>query len=436
MPQRVCLVSYHEIGLKGRNRSTFERRLRENLDAALVALPAGRVERIASRLMVPVLDEERAGEVAQRIAMIPGVHAVFNGVRVKADIDEVNEAALAALRHVSPVSSFAVDGRRSNTDFPLRSLEIGRVVGAYLQQQTGLAVDLGNPDATVSIIVSGHDAYVATERLDGPGGLPVGTAGRVVSLLSSGIDSPVSTWRIAHRGAVVVGVHFSGRPQVSSASERVVERLGRVLEMSGGLGRIYVVPFGDIQREVSLSSPPDLRVLLYRRLMVRIAERIASVERAKALVTGESLGQVASQTLENIAVVDEAAKLPVLRPLIGSDKLEIMAEARRLGTYELSIEEAPDCCTLFMPRSPETHAKLPMVLEAWEALPHARMVDDALQALEWLDFRCPAYRPPKQWPTPAGAPGSNAVSARAAADRRRSAAAERAAAGDIAGADS
>ena len=198
----------------------------------------------------------------------------------------------------------------------------------------------------------------------GVGGLPVGTAGKVVSLLSAGIDSPVATWRMMRRGAVVVGVHFSGRPQTNDRSERLVAEIGAALERSGGLGRIYVVPFGDLQKEIALAVPPDLRVLLYRRLMIRVAEAIARVERAKALVTGESLGQVASQTLDNIAAVDEAATLPVLRPLIGSDKLEIIAEARTLGTYELSTQEHADCCTLFMPRNPETHAKLPAVLEA------------------------------------------------------------------------
>jgi thiamine biosynthesis protein ThiI len=250
------------------------------------------------------------------------------------------------------------------------------------------------------------------------GGLPVGSAGTVVSLLSSGIDSPVATWRMIRRGAVAVGVHFSGRPQVGDASERLVAELGRVLATTGGLGRIYIVPFGDLQKEISLLSPPDLRVLLYRRLMIRVSEVIARVERGRALVTGESLGQVASQTLENIAAVDEAATMPVLRPLIGSDKLEIMAEARRIKTYELSIQDADDCCTLFMPRNPETHARLKAVLDAWDGLPVDRMVADAIAALEWVDYRSPAYRPPGRWPTPVGASGSS-VALTEEADRQR-----------------
>jgi thiamine biosynthesis protein ThiI len=171
------------------------------------------------------------------------------------------------------------------------------------------------------------------------------------------------------------------------------------LALTGGLARIYVVAFGDLQREISLLCPPDLRILLYRRLMLVIAERIARTERAKALITGESLGQVASQTLDNIAAVDAVATMPVLRPLIGSDKLEIIADARRIGTYELSTMPHTDCCTLFMPRTPETHVRIADLAAAWDALPHERMVADALESLSWTDFGGRGYRPPKAFRT-------------------------------------
>lgn len=409
MYERVCLVSYHEIGLKGRNRTAFERRLRDNLDAALDGLPVKATERVASRLAVSVSDPTRLEEVAGRIARVPGVGSVALSHRVTQDPAEMERAALEALSECGSYDSFRVEAKRSNTNYAETSLEMNVRIGAFIGQATGVRVDLSRPDATVGVTVTQGDAYVFTRRIPGVGGLPVGSAGTVVSLLSSGIDSPVATWRMMRRGAVAVGVHFSGRPQVSADSERLVARIGEVLELSGGLGRIYVVPFGDLQKEVSLECPPDLRVIMYRRLMIKVAEAVAAVERGRALVTGESLGQVASQTLDNIAAVDDAATLPVLRPLVGSDKLEIMAEARVLGTYELSIEHAPDCCTLFMPRNPETHAKLAAVRAAWERLDIERMVADALAALEWIDFKCPAYRPPKRWPTPSGAPGSNAV---------------------------
>ena len=227
---------------------------------------------------------------------------------------------------------------------------------------------------------------------------PVGSSGTVVSLLSSGIDSPVALWRMARRGAVCVGVHFSGRPQTSDASEFLVDDIARVLERTGCIGRVYVVPFGDYQREISVSAPPALRVILYRRLMFKVAEEIARRERAGALVTGESLGQVASQTLDNIRATDASVAMPVLRPLIGSDKLEIIDQAQALGTFEISSMDAPDCCTLFMPRNPETHAKLEDVEAAEAAFPLEAWVTELADAAEPRDYRCPAYRPPKKRP--------------------------------------
>jgi tRNA uracil 4-sulfurtransferase len=399
--ERVCLVHFHEIGLKGRNRAQFERRLRDNIEAALVGLPIGDVERIASRVLVQVRDPERVLEVAKRIAEIPGVQSVSPGYRTPRDPEDMERAALLAIRDAGAFATFRVEARRSNTDYAECSMDINRRIGAVLQAETGAPVDLSSPDVTVRVSVVQGSVYVSSAEIAGIGGLPVGTSGRVVSLLSAGIDSPVASWRIARRGAVVIGVHFSGRPQTGDGSERLVVEIGERLARTGGLARIYIVPFGDLQKEISLASPPDLRVLLYRRLMIAVAEKIARGERAKALVTGESLGQVASQTLENIVAVDEVATMPVLRPLIGSDKLEIIADAQRIGTYDISIVDHTDCCTLFMPRTPETHAKLAAVVEAWDALPHERMVSDGLANMSWRDFGARGYRPPKAWPTPA-----------------------------------
>jgi tRNA uracil 4-sulfurtransferase len=399
--ERVCLVHYNEIGLKGRNRAQFERRLRENIEAALVDFPIGPVERIASRALVVIRDPERALEAAKRIAQVPGVQFGSPGYRTAREPEEMERAALMVLREAGPFATFAIESRRSNTDYAEDSMAISRRIGAYLQRETGAGVNLSAPDVKVSVAVVQGSVYISSSVIQGIGGLPVGMSGRVISLLSAGIDSPVASWRMMRRGALVVGVHFSGRPQTSDASERLVFEIGEKLAITGGLARIYVVPFGDLQKEIALASPPDLRVLLYRRLMIRVAEKIAALERAKALVTGESLGQVASQTLENIMAVDEAATLPVLRPLIGNDKLEIIADAQRIGTYDISITDHADCCTLFMPRTPETHARLNEVLEAWGALDHERMVVDALGGMTWRDFKGRGYRPPKAWPTPA-----------------------------------
>jgi thiamine biosynthesis protein ThiI len=313
----------------------------------------------------------------------------------------MERAALIALREAGPFATFAVESRRSNTDYAEGSMDMNRRIGAFLVRETGAGVNLTAPDAKVTVAVVQGNVYVSSAVIQGVGGLPAGMSGRIVALLSAGIDSPVACWRMMRRGALVTAVHFSGRPQTNDASERLVMEIGETLARTGGLGRIYVVPFGDLQKEIALSCPPDLRVLLYRRLMIRVAEAIATGERAKALVTGESLGQVASQTLENIRAVDEAATLPVFRPLIGNDKLEIIADAQRIGTYDTSTTAHTDCCTLFMPRTPETHARLDEVLAAWEVLDVERMVSDALSDLTWRDFGGSGYRPPKLWPTPA-----------------------------------
>lgn len=395
MFERAALIHYHEIGLKGRNRASFERRLAANAADALRDLPAGPVARIPSRLLVPIADRRRAGEVLAALAELPGVGHVSDAYVAGRAPAEMERAAIQAARDAGPAESFAIDARRSSTDYPESSREMNVRIGEAVRLATGMRVDLGSPDVRVHVEVVQGAAYVYSRRVPGVGGLPVGVSGTVVGLLSAGIDSPVACWRLMKRGAVVVGVHFSGVPHTSDLSQRIVGQIGAALGPAGGLARVHMVPFGELQREISLASPPDLRVVLYRRLMVRVAEAIAARERAGALVTGESLGQVASQTLDNIAAVDAAATLPVLRPLIGMDKLEIIAEARRLGTYELSIQRHDDCCTLFMPRTPETHATIEQVEAGEVALDVARMVADALSGATLVDFRCAAYKLPK-----------------------------------------
>jgi thiamine biosynthesis protein ThiI len=405
--ERAALIHYHEIGLKGRNRSTFEDRLKSNVAFACSGLPTGAPESVSSRVLVPLPDAERADDVLRSCAALPGVAHVADAIVLSRQMRDVRKAAAIALSDAvarageGGVRSFAVDSRRSSTDHPLSGTEMNVDVGAHLKAATGLEVDLTSPDVTVWIEVVQGAAYVYSRRLPGPGGLPVGTSGVVVALLSAGLDSPVEAWRMAKRGAVVVGVHFSGVPQTSDASTSDVFDLVEVLAPAGGIPRVYSLPIGELQRRISLECPPDLRVLLFRRLMVRVAEEVARVEGAKALVTGESLGQVASQTLENIAAIDAAATLPVLRPLIGSDKIEIIAEARRLGTYEVSIRAHDDCCTLFMPRTPATHASVAEVDAAEAALDTAGMVAEALSGARYRDFPCAAYRRPQRAP---GAP--------------------------------
>lgn len=404
MASFVCLVHYHEIGLKGNNRSVFERKLADNLRAALKGLPVSSVERISGHLLARMeasASEEDARTVFDRILLTPGVARVSFARCCELDPGIYCDAAYRELMASGPFESFKVQARRSNTTYPLTSLQLNEEVGSYLcERLPDKRVRMKGQDRTVHVYVIQGSAYVYVRTEEGVGGLPVGSAGKVVSLLSSGIDSPVASWRMLRRGAVVIGLHFSGRPQTADTSEWLVQDIIERLSAAGGIGRLYVVPFGDIQRRIARAVPDDLRIIMYRRMMFAFAARLANVENAKALVTGESLGQVASQTLENIMAVDEMSPIPVFRPLIGNDKREIMADAERLGTLEISNEKAPDCCTLFMPRSPETHVSMREAREVWDSFDHEAMLDEMMEKLEYRSFDCPSYVAPRMFARP------------------------------------
>lgn len=417
MFSRVCLIHYHEIGLKGKNRSTFERQLIQNLKHGLRAFDLAGVDRISGHVRIRVKNGDCTPELARAAAKIPGVARVSLAYCVEQDKDQICEAAVLALSHIPHFSTFKVHAHKSSTNFELHTLEINCLVGeALCKAFPDKKVQMHKPDVQLDVQVVNNVAYVyavveqsllaagygaldfeafddnAVLSLVGVGGLPVGSAGKVVTLLSSGFDSPVATWMVGRRGAVCIPLHFSGRPQTADTSEYLTRQIVSALDPTGCIGRLYVCPFGDQQREISLCVPQSLRIICYRRIMFAVAEKLALAEGAKALVTGESLGQVASQTLDNIAAVNEMVSLPVLRPLIGSDKQEIIKRSLQIGTYDISSKPSPDCCTLFMPRRPETHAKLDAVHEAWDSFDHAAMIDELFDHIEYIDYdSCYAY---------------------------------------------
>jgi thiamine biosynthesis protein ThiI len=284
--------------------------------------------------------------------------------------------------------SFRVSARRADKRFPLTSPQIEREVGGRIKEARGWRVDLGSPGLTIHVETLADEAFYFFGKERGPGGLPVGTSGRVVCLLSGGIDSPVAAWRMMRRGCRVLFVHFHSYPILSRASQEKARELVRLLTRFQFRSRLFLVPFGEVQQRVVLSVAPPLRVVIYRRLMMRIAQAIARDHRAKALVTGEVVGQVASQTLENLHAINEVASMPVLRPLIGMDKEEITAESQRLGTYPISIIPDQDCCTLFTPRHPATKARAPDVVAAEAALPVNDIAREAAAraAVEHFEF--------------------------------------------------
>lgn len=396
MFERICLVHYHEVGLKGRNRASFEHRLLSNMEAALVAFELKEVCRISGHLLVVFENADDLEPAAEILLQVPGVARVSRGWRCAREPEEYNRCAELAMMDCGEFESFKVVARRSNTDYPIDSMQLNQLIGAHLCAfAPDKKVKMKDPDVKVHVEIIQGSAYVFSRSDRGIGGLPVGSAGKVVSLMSGGIDSPVATWKLMKRGAVIVGVHFSGAPVTDDASEYIVDDIAHALAPAGGIGRIYTVPFGKYQKAIASECPPPLRIVLYRRLMFRVAQGIARIERAKALVTGESLGQVASQTLENIAAVNAVVDIPVLRPLIGSDKLEIIDVAKRIGTFEISSRPADDCCTLFMPRSPETHARIVDCERAEQDVPIDAWVEEILSNLEYRDYPCPAYKPPR-----------------------------------------
>lgn len=389
--ERIILAHYHEIGLKGHNRSTFENRLLKNIEVLTKGYNIRSVKRISGRILV-VMNKECSlpSQLAcmQFISRIPGVARVSCGYKTLRDMNAISECAIKALSECEPFSTFKVKARRAHTDFPIDSMQINKDIGSNLCDAfPDKKVIMKDPDAVVGIEVVQGSSYVYAYTLRGIGGLPVGSSGRLCCLLSTGIDSPVALWRMARRGAVCIGVHFSGAPQTTDESEYLVSDIAEVLSQTGCISKLYTVRFGTYQREISLNAPPALRVILYRRLMMKTAYAISKKEHARALVTGESLGQVASQTLENLCCTDDAVPIPIFRPLIGTDKQEIIEMSKSLGTFDLSTQDAPDCCTLFLPKAPETHAKLEDVISAEDAFPYEKWIEDITSSATITDYR-------------------------------------------------
>jgi thiamine biosynthesis protein ThiI len=367
--RRSVLIHYSEIGLKGGNRKFFERIFRENIQRTLVGTGHGGLEWRRGRFVLNIREDSLTEEILNRLARVPGV--AYYALAVHVDLDENLTAVTAAavdLCRGDDVRSFRIATRRSVKSFPLTSSDVNAQVGAAVVAATGWKVDLGGPDLTCHIELFDRWALVYTNRMEGVRGLPVGTSGKAVSLISAGIDSPVASYRMICRGCRIFYVHFHSMPYTGQESVEQAAGLASCLaDMQNG-ARLYLVPFAEVQQLIIASTPPDLRVILYRRSMLRIAERVARRHRAKCLVTGESLGQVASQTLENIAAIEDAVSLPILRPLIGHDKESIIREARRIGTYDLSVEPHDDCCSYLLPKRVETRADLERVRDAESAM--------------------------------------------------------------------
>ncbi|MDT7041063.1 tRNA uracil 4-sulfurtransferase ThiI [Candidatus Nitronereus thalassa] len=387
-----ALVHYHELALKGGNRKFFIQRMVQHLRNSLRHHNGIQVDSLPGRVKVSFQDGTPWTAIEDGIRHTFGV--VNYSLAYSLPIDYGNPdlqplcKAIEAQLPTQSFHTFRVTTKRADKRFPHTSVEVNREVGAYLHEITGKPVQLHKPDLTIFIEIVDHTTYFSLNRQQGPGGLPTGMSGKVVCLLSGGIDSPVAAYRMMKRGCKVTFVHFHGRPYLSRASEEKVRDLAKHLTRYQLYSRLFLIPFGEIQRQIVLDSPAPIRVVLYRRMMMRIADHIAEKEQAWGLVTGDSLGQVASQTAENIQVVSEIPKLPILRPLIGMDKIEITNESQQIGTFDTSIEPDQDCCTLFVPPHPNTKCRSHDICKAEEGLAIQEMVEAGLKNAELVEFSC------------------------------------------------
>jgi len=382
------IVHYQEIALKGNNRPWFIARLVRNIRQATSDLDVKSVRVLMGRIEVVLGANARWEEIRERLSRVFGIGNFARAGRAPLDVDAIAAEILKDLGDLQ-TETFRLSARRADKRFPLTSPQIEREVGGRIKEARGWTVNLGDPQFTIHVEALTDEAFYYFGKDRGAGGLPVGASGRVVCLLSGGIDSPVAAWRMMRRGCRVVFVHFHSYPVLSRASQEKTRELATLLTRYQYSSRLLLVPFADVQQQVILTVPPPLRVVLYRRLMMRIAEQIAVAQRARGLVTGEVVGQVASQTLENLDRINEVVKMPVLRPLIGMDKDEITEQAQRLGTYPISIIPDQDCCTLFTPKHPATKARLVDVDRAEAGLPVREMVDRAVAAAAVEEFKFP-----------------------------------------------
>jgi tRNA uracil 4-sulfurtransferase len=390
---RCAIVHYHELALKGRNRDYFERQLIGNIRTALKDLSVTRIESLRGRVRIVLPEQVSEHSVKDRLSSVFGIanFSVAQAVPLnllRPDLQELTRGIGAAVTQ-RRFDSFRVSAKRADKRLTLTSMDVEKAVGQYVCDLTGKGVNLTAPELTVFIELLAKEAYYYLDKFQGPGGMPVGVSGTVACLISGGIDSPVAAYRMMKRGCNVLFIHFSGRPLVSRASEEKVGELVHILTAHQYRSKLVIVPFGEIQREIVAQAPPPYRVVLYRRLMVRIAGELALAERCWALVTGDSLGQVASQTPENLSVIEEAAELPLLRPLIGMDKLEITGEAQRIGTFTTSIEPDQDCCSLFVPPNPSTKTRVDDIRRIERNLDIGALVKQGLNKAESSAFTFP-----------------------------------------------
>lgn len=389
MKADIILLKYGEISLKGLNRPMFEKQLLANVAKALAPLGKFSIRKSQSTVYVePLGDDIDMQAATERLSKVFGIVNICPAAKCQKTIEDIERTTLECLSQIDlNGKTFKVEAKREDKQFPMNSPQLCRHMGAVILKNTeGLSVDVHNPDILVQIEIR-KEAFIFTQKVSGAGGMPVGTAGRAAFLLSGGIDSPVAGWMISKRGVVLDAVHFHSHPYTSDRAKEKVIELAKIMTQYTGPIRLHIVPFTDIQLDIIDKCPKNYLTIIMRRLMMRIAEKIARESGAMALITGESIGQVASQTMESLVVTDNAVDMPVFRPCIGMDKEEIVTISKKIDTYETSILPYEDCCTIFVPKHPKTKPSISEIQEAEKLLTDPEgMMEKAIQDREIIDL--------------------------------------------------
>ena len=383
--KEILLVKVGELALKGLNRRTFEDILIKNIKRRIASLGQFEIKNAQSTIYIePKSTDVDLDETAERLGTVFGIAAYSRACVAQKDMEDIKARALEYLAdELDMVKTFKVEAKRSDKRFALQSPQICAQLGeAILQRFPHVCVDVHHPDLTVTVEIRDFGAYIRGGALKGAGGIPVGTGGRAAILISGGIDSPVAAYMMAKRGIMLTAVHFASPPYTSERAEQKVRQLLELVARYSGRMTLYTVPFTQIQEEIRKGCPEELFTIIMRRFMMQIAQKIAQENECQALITGESLGQVASQTIHAIACTDEVCTMPVFRPLIGMDKDEIITIARKIGTFETSIQPYEYCCTVFTPKHPRTRPVLKYVRRSQEALDCATLMQNALEHIK------------------------------------------------------
>jgi thiamine biosynthesis protein ThiI len=382
----IILVRYGEIILKGNNRASFERKLIDNIKEALHDEDV-MIKFSQARIYVEPQDVNRIDRIIKKLIKVFGIVSVSPALKIKTDFEEIKEASVKLINETNGIKSFKVEARRGDKTFPLTSPEISREIGAYiLEKCSDIKVDVNKPDVVLDIEVR-DETYIYTEKIQALGGMPSQTNGKGLLLVSGGIDSPVAGFMLARRGVEIDAIHFFSPPYTGpKAKEKVIE-LCEILSQYCGNINLYVVNFTEPQLSIRDNCPPEQMVILMRRIMMRIAQKVAGLKGADALITGENIGQVASQTMQSIVTTNAVCNIPVFRPLIGMDKNDIIDIAKKIGTYETSILPYEDCCTIFVPKHPEIRPRIDKIEKSETHLDIEGIVEKAIENMEVISIK-------------------------------------------------